>query len=611
MGRRDVPVKDVPKEAAKVAVELVRERRIEPEAGRRFEIAHQEIPKGLEAADRERRHVRQPHGAARADRAAGCRLPRVRFFDESLSALRALAELGAESGAIEEVQIEPAADRGRADAGIERAKRGLEQIEERRGRDAIGRKAIDELRDVPPRRDEREVVAHVRINGAGLGAGEDVELAPPSELIGGVRQRLRVPGHAARRSPYALCDDAHLAEMAREEDENAVRLSEVVRLEYDRLGTVRARCHVASMVRNGARVESRGAYDRSPVGRTLEAHIAAVDEEIRALLTGADPSLQPFYGMMLYHLGLDAERGPSGKRLRPVLCTLVYEALTGDPRGALPAAAAIELLHNFTLIHDDIEDQDPARHHRPTVWSVWGVPQAINAGDGMFAVSRLAVQRLRGFPAERVLEFAKLVDEACVRVCEGQFLDISFETRTDVTTERYRAMAAKKTGALFAAAAQGAALLATDKATVREPLARFGDAFGQAFQAHDDVLGIWASSERTGKVEMNDLTKRKKTLPVVLGFERAQGKTRERLAALFAPAAPLSSESVEQIREILDELGVRAIIDAEIAAQRGRALHALRGIAPSAAAREPLELLERLVASATGAATEPAGAVAT
>ncbi len=363
------------------------------------------------------------------------------------------------------------------------------------------------------------------------------------------------------------------------------------------------------MVRNGARNEPRDAYDRSSVGRTLEAHIAAVDEEIRALLTGADASLQPFYGMMLYHLGLDAGRA-SGKRLRPVLCTLVYEALTGDARGALPAAAAIELLHNFTLIHDDIEDQDPARHHRPTVWIVWGVPQAINAGDGMFAVSRLAVQRLRGFPPERVLEFARLLDEACVRVCEGQFLDISFETRTDVTAERYRAMAAKKTGALFAAAAQGAALLATDDVAVRETLARFGDAFGQAFQAHDDVLGIWASTERTGKVEMNDLTKRKKTLPVVRGFERAQGKTRERLAALFAPAAPLSSESVTQIREILDDLDIRALIDAEITTQRGRALHALRGIAPIAA-REPLDLLERLVASSTGATTEPAGVVAT
>src|SRR5437867_2089325 len=346
-------------------------------------------------------------------------------------------------------------------------------------------------------------------------------------------------------------------------------------------------------------------YHRNLVGRTLDAHLAAIDEEIRSLLNATDPALGPFYGMMLYHLGLDAERRPSGKRLRPVLCTLVFEAMTGDARQALPAAAAIELLHNFTLIHDDIEDQDPARHHRPTVWSVWGVPQAINAGDGMFAVSRLAVQRLRGLPPARILAFAGLLDNACVQICEGQFLDIAFETRTDVTPERHRAMAAKKTGSLFAAAAEGAAVLATDDTVVRSALARFGDAFGEAFQAHDDLLGIWASTERTGKVEMNDLTKRKKTLPVVLAFERAQGKLRESLAALFAPAAPLPAENVERIREILDELGVRATIEAEIAEQRGRALHELRGITPRS--REPLEMLERLVATATGAA-EPTGA---
>src|SRR2546426_5176866 len=605
---RDIAVEDISEKAAQMPVELAGERRVEPQACRRVEIADQEVPQRLECADRKRGHVREKRGTGNADRATGSGFPGIRHLEERLTALRALGELGSEPGSIEEMQIEPTADRWRVDARVERAQGGLEQVEKRRGGNAIGREAIDELGDVPARRDEREVVAHVGVDGARFGAGQDIELTSARELIGGVRQRLRVPGHAARRSPYALRDDTHFAEMAREEDENAIRLGEVVRLEDDRLGTVRARCHVASMVRNGGRTDSRGAYDRASVGRSLEAHIAAVDEEIRALLTGSDPSLQPFYGMMLYHLGLDAERGPSGKRLRPVLCTLVYEALTGDERRALPAAAAIELLHNFTPIHDDIEDQDPARHHRPTVWSVWGVPQAINAGDGMFAVSRLAVQRLRGFPAERVLAFAGLVDQACGRVCEGQFLDISFETRTDVTTDRYRAMAAKKTGALFAAAAEGAAVLATDDRSVRESFARFGAAFGQAFQAHDDLLGIWATIERTGKVEMNDLTKRKKTLPVVLAFERAQGKTRERLAALFAPAAPLPAENVERIREILDELGVRSLIESEIASHRGRALHELHGIAPIA--REPLEMLERLVASATGAA-EPAGAAAT
>ena len=343
----------------------------------------------------------------------------------------------------------------------------------------------------------------------------------------------------------------------------------------------------------------------------FEARVAAIDEEIRALLTQAEPSLQPFYGMMLYHLGLDADRPKGGKRLRPVLCSLVFEAIAGDGRPAMPAAAAIELLHNFTLIHDDIEDQDPRRHHQPTVWSVWGVAQAINAGDGMFATSRLAVQRLRrsGFPPERILDFASLLDQACVRVCEGQFLDISFESRTDVTAERYRAMAAKKTGALFSAAAEGAAILATDDPSVRGSLARFGDEFGQAFQAHDDVQGIWGSTERTGKVEMNDLTKRKKTLPVVLAFERASGRVRAQLDELFAPPAPLPAENVDRIRAVLEDLGVRPLIEREIDAHRGRALHLLRGIAAVAAAGEPLRLLEALVGNATGAeeVAAPAG----
>jgi geranylgeranyl diphosphate synthase, type I len=338
------------------------------------------------------------------------------------------------------------------------------------------------------------------------------------------------------------------------------------------------------------------------------ARVAAIDEEIRTVLTQVEPALQPFYGMMLYHLGLDAPRPGGGKRMRPLICVLVYEALAGDASGILPAAAALELLHNFTLIHDDIEDQDPTRHHRPTVWSVWGVPQAINTGDGMYAASRLAVQRLRdrGFPADRILDFAALIDQACVRVCEGQFLDISFESRTDVTVERYRAMAAKKTGALIAACSAGAGILATDDPQVRDALVRFGDEFGQAFQAYDDLLGIWATTERTGKLEMNDLVKRKKTLPVVMAFEKAPPRLKVELAALFEPPAPLPSENVERVREILDELDTRELLEREIAGHRSRALHTLRAIAAAGSAGEPLALLEQLVASATGA-EEPVG----
>jgi geranylgeranyl diphosphate synthase type I len=241
------------------------------------------------------------------------------------------------------------------------------------------------------------------------------------------------------------------------------------------------------------------------------------------------------------------------------------------------------------------------------VWSVWGVPQAINAGDGMYAISRLALQRLRanGFPAERVLDVSALLDETCVRVCEGQFLDISFESRTDVTADHYRAMAARKTGALFSAAAQAPGVLATDEKRVHQQLARFGAELGQSYQAYDDVQGIWAPTDRTGKVEMNDLVKRKKSLPVVLAFEKASPKTRAELNALFAPSAPLPAENVERIRSILEELGVRAPIEREIAEHREAALAALRGITAirSTDARAALESLVRAATGAEAAAT--------
>src|SRR5438067_933067 len=269
------------------------------------ELDHRPPPGVLDVAlelDTERtevpRRARATVDLARGKHEAAPLCERRDLLGQGGPALRALAELRPEAGAIKKMEVEPAAHRGGVDARVERAKGRLEQVEERRRWDAIGRETIDELGDVPARGDEGEIVAHVGVDGASFGSGQDVELTSARELVGGVRQRLRVPGHAARRSPYALGDDAHFAEMAREEDEDAVRLGEVVRLEDDRLGTVRARCHVASMVRNAAPGESRGAYDRSSVGRTLEAHIAAIDEEIRALLTGADPSLGPFYGMM-------------------------------------------------------------------------------------------------------------------------------------------------------------------------------------------------------------------------------------------------------------------------------------------------------------------------
>src|SRR6266550_7784184 len=160
MRRRDIAVEDVPQETAQVPVKFAGKRRVEPQTRSGVEVAHQEIAQRLERADGERRHVWQARRAAGAYRATSRGFPRVRLLCQRLAALRALAELGPEARSIEEMQVEPAADRRRVDARVERAQGGLEEIEERRGRDAVGREAIDELGEVPAGRDEREIVAH-------------------------------------------------------------------------------------------------------------------------------------------------------------------------------------------------------------------------------------------------------------------------------------------------------------------------------------------------------------------------------------------------------------------------------------------------------------------
>jgi geranylgeranyl diphosphate synthase type I len=333
---------------------------------------------------------------------------------------------------------------------------------------------------------------------------------------------------------------------------------------------------------------------------TLERYVAAIDEEVRAQLRGASPALEPFYEMMRYHLGMSEGAPRAGKRLRPLLCLLLAEGLGAAAAASVPAAAALELLHNFTLIHDDIEDQDRTRHHYATVWAVWGVPHAINAGDGMYALSRVALQRLResGGDAARILEAAAVLDRACVLVCEGQFLDLTFEGRLDVTETNYREMAARKTGALFRASAEIAGILAGVGTATRDALAVFGGHFGAAFQAHDDLKGVWGAASETGKEEMNDIAKRKMTLPIVRALARASAAQVSALAETYGKAAPLPAEDVRRVRALLDALGVRAEVEGFIAEQRDAALAALASVA---LAEGPRGLLRRLVDDATGA----------
>jgi geranylgeranyl diphosphate synthase type I len=276
------------------------------------------------------------------------------------------------------------------------------------------------------------------------------------------------------------------------------------------------------------------------------------------------PSLEPLYGMLQYHMGwMDASFAPvrsdTGKRLRPILTLLVCQAAGGDPLQALPAAAAVEMVHNFSLIHDDIEDCSATRRHRVTVWKIWGEPQAINAGDALLGMAHVELARLagRGVPLPQVWAATQALQITCVRLCQGQYLDMSFETRLDVDVEAYLEMTQGKTGALMSCAAELGALVAGVKEAVVACYRQFGLELGLAFQVQDDLLGIWGDGKTTGKPTADDIRQRKKTLPTVFALNQGSESRAERLRAIYAQEA-VSEEEVAEVLDILGAAGARS-----------------------------------------------------
>ncbi len=277
-------------------------------------------------------------------------------------------------------------------------------------------------------------------------------------------------------------------------------------------------------------------------------------------------ALQAYYGQMQYHLGwVDKSFCPTqsnlGKLLRPTLLLLCYEAAgawglaisashnDSYLRRALPAAAAVELTHNFTLVHDDIEDGDAERRHRPTLWKIWGVPQAINAGDGMFALSRLTLWDVLGEGVEAAIavRLGATLDHACLVLAEGQYLDISFEKRLDISAAMYVDMISRKTAALMRCAAEMGARLGTRDEETIDRLRSFGWAIGIAFQVRDDILGVWASTAESGKTPTGDIYRRKKSLPILYALAYATSDEQALLRAIYTQASLVTAEQVEQV----------------------------------------------------------------
>lgn len=323
--------------------------------------------------------------------------------------------------------------------------------------------------------------------------------------------------------------------------------------------------------------------------------LTAIEEELKkTVCIIQEPLTQIFHEMITYHMGWTGDgSGPEaqGKRIRPLLVLLTASACGSEWSPVLPAATAVELVHNFSLVHDDIQDNSPSRRRRQTVWVKWGIPQGINVGDALFVISDMAIMDLRSFfSPDVVLQAANILHGACLNLTRGQFLDMQFEGCAPPSIEEYWIMVSGKTAALLSASCEIGALLGGGDLLQQESCRDFGHYLGLAFQVQDDILGIWGDSDVTGKSADSDLVTGKKTLPVLLGLQKS------RSFAKRWNEGSIRSEEVASLAEVLIEDGV-LLVTQQIADQMtDQAIQSLRLANLSTTAGEELfSLAKRLL----------------
>ncbi len=299
-------------------------------------------------------------------------------------------------------------------------------------------------------------------------------------------------------------------------------------------------------------------------------------ERVQAEMRAACPDIDlPIYDMAWYALGwLDEQGSPanaSGKGARAALTMLGAEAITDDANAiarAVSGAAAVELVHNFSLVHDDVQDGDVERRGRPTVWRLWGVAQAINTGDLMRELADAALRRalLHGAPEAAVIDAGRRLNQATMLMIEGQYLDLTFEQRLDVGVEEYLAMVERKTGAMMGVSLSIGATLAGASTEQADTLDRAGRRLGRCFQMRDDWLGIWADPDALGKPTDADIRRRKKSFPILYALSHSPTTTRRELVEIYRnelgdDGADMPEEQVNWVHQILGEMGADAATD--------------------------------------------------
>lgn len=344
---------------------------------------------------------------------------------------------------------------------------------------------------------------------------------------------------------------------------------------------------------------------------TTDSHarrMGLLDQQIERSLRALNGSSELMSRMAHYSLGLISTQGEptdpetrqnvQGKRIRPQIAMMVAEAVGGSAEAAAPVAAAIELLHNFTLVHDDIQDRSPNRRHRPTVWRVWNDAQAINAGDALFAVSQLSIiDTARYVSPEVMLSLLEGFNRCTIDIVRGQVQDLHNEGAGNVTPDDYLEMIGGKTAAIIRYSAWAGAMIGGASVKTADRIGEMGQAIGMGFQIRDDILGIWSPVEETGKDAADDLRRRKQTLPVLILRANANEEDAERIRQLFSQES-VSEENVNELLSFLDKYNVQPQTARHVEAEHHRALEILEDVfndADSAAVAELRALTTQLV----------------
>lgn len=290
-------------------------------------------------------------------------------------------------------------------------------------------------------------------------------------------------------------------------------------------------------------------------------YLSEIESEIQKDVRKLFKDYEQLWNMVGYCFGwVDQPGNPivnvkfRGKRFRPLLCLLVCESICGEYKHALPAAAAIEIFHNYSLIHDDIIDKGDYRRWRSTPWKVFGISHSINTGDAMSILAQLLMCRSYkiGVSKVKTLEIAEILNQAFLRVFKGQHLDISYENEREISMREYLEMVKNKSAVLIGAACELGARLARGDQRIINSYRNFGINLGIAYQIYNDVQEIWAGFEKTGKRLWGDIKKKKKTLPIIYAFRKLSRIDKNRLIAIYRKRT-LNRYDIKKIAKFLDK----------------------------------------------------------